>query len=75
MAEKEQGKEEAMARETVEELRARVSSFCPPEFKTHMMAARREFLMAVRSLLDARIESLERAEKAASKRATKVTVE
>ena len=76
MAEEERSKGEgAMAGERIEELRARVRGLFPPEFKSHMVASRKEFLLAMRSLLDARIESLERAEKAASKRATKVTVE
>ncbi|MBI4319171.1 MAG: hypothetical protein HY675_11835 [Chloroflexi bacterium] len=59
----------------VEEFRARASGLFPPEFRAHMHAARKEFYLAMRSLIDAKIESIERAEKAAQKRATRVTVE
>ena len=38
---------------------ARPSSLLPGEFKGHVRAARREMLLAVRSLLDAAIERLE----------------
>jgi hypothetical protein len=35
----------------------------PEDFRSHMRAARREFLLAIRSLIDARIEGLEEDEK------------
>ncbi len=47
----------------------------PPEFRRHMIAARKEMLLAVRSLVDSHLEALERAEKETSKKAQKVTVE
>lgn len=68
-------KQEGRVEEMAEEFRARARKFFPPEFRQHMMNARREFLLGIRSLIDARIEALERAEKAAAKKATKVKVE
>lgn len=48
----------------------------PEEFRTHRRAAQREMLLAWRSLLDARIEKLEQAEKEKSApKATKIKVE
>ncbi|MBI5032108.1 MAG: hypothetical protein HZB51_16375 [Chloroflexi bacterium] len=48
----------------------------PEEFKTHQRAARREVLLAWRSLLDARIEKLENADKEKSaQKATRIKVE
>src|SRR3972149_5745312 len=35
----------------------------PEDFKTHVLAARREILLAVRSLIDARLATLDQAEK------------
>ena len=61
--------------EMVQEFRARAHRIFPPEFRQHMLTARREFLLAVRALVDARIEALEREEKVSAKKATKVTVE
>jgi hypothetical protein len=55
--------------------RARAQGMFPPEFRQHMIAARREVLLAVRSLIDTRIESLECQERASSKKATKLPVE
>ncbi len=52
------------------------SEWLPEEFKTHRRAAQREMLLAWRSLLDARIEKLDKAgkEKPAA-RATRIKVE
>jgi hypothetical protein len=72
-------KEKTRAEETIsgkaEEFRAMVRGIFPPEFRRHALAARKEILLAVRSLIDARVESLERAEKASEKKATKIRVE
>ncbi len=52
------------------------SEWLPDEFKTHRRAAQREMLLAWRSLLDARIEKLEKAGKEKSTpRATRIKVE
>lgn len=52
------------------------AEFLPAEFKEHQRAARREMLLAWRSLIDARIEKLDNAakEKAAPK-VTRINVE
>jgi hypothetical protein len=42
--------------------------FVPSEAKKHLNAARREKLLALRSMLDAKIKDLEEAEKKAGKR-------
>jgi hypothetical protein len=42
--------------------------FVPQEAKKHLSAARREKLLAVRSILDAKIKNLEESEKAAGKK-------
>ncbi|MCI0478126.1 MAG: hypothetical protein L0Y55_17935 [Anaerolineales bacterium] len=48
----------------------------PEEFRTHRRAAQREMLLAWRSLLDARIEKLDKAEKEKSTaKATRIKVE
>ena len=48
----------------------------PEEFKSHQRAARREMLLAWRSLLDARIEKLENADKEKSaQKAKRIKVE
>ena len=48
----------------------------PDEFKTHRRAAQREMLLAWRSLLDTRIEKLEKADKEkAAPKATRIKVE
>ena len=48
----------------------------PEEFGTHLRAARREILLAVRSLIDSRVEALEEAEKRReSGRRTRVHIE
>ncbi len=48
----------------------------PQEFHTHRRAAQREMLLAWRSLIDAKIEKLEKAEKqATTPKATRIKVE
>lgn len=52
------------------------SEWLPEEFKTHRRAAQREMLLAWRSLIDARIEKIEKAEKEKSApKATRIKVE
>jgi len=52
------------------------SDWFPDEFKTHRRAAQREMLLAWRSLLDTRIEKLEKQEKEKSApKATRIKVE
>lgn len=46
----------------------------PAEFHTHRRAAQRETLLALRALIDAKIERLEKADQAAPK-ATRIPVE
>ena len=61
--------------EGVKGLRSRLRrrrGLLPEEFHDHMRAARKETLLAMRSLLDAAIESME---KPRSKKATKIKVE
>ncbi len=45
--------------ERMEEVRRNVNSLFPPEFKAHVRTARREFWLAVRSLVDARLDAIE----------------
>jgi hypothetical protein len=45
-----------------DDLRERVIYLFPPEFRQHYRAARREFWLAVRALVDARISSIETAD-------------
>lgn len=47
----------------------------PEEFRAHQRAARREMLLAVRSLIDAKIEKLEAQEKRSAPTATRIKVE
>ncbi len=48
----------------------------PDEFKTHRRAAHREMLLAVRALVDAKIEKLEKQEKEkTAPKATRIKVE
>lgn len=75
MGEKDRSKMENRVLDQAEEFRATLGGFFPPEFRQHMLSARKEFLLAVRSLIDARIESLERSQERASKRAKKIPVE
>jgi hypothetical protein len=60
-------------RTTCKELRP----FLPEEFRQHTTAARREMLLAMRSLLDAAIERSEKEEKEGNlkKKATKIEVQ
>ncbi len=50
-------------------------SLLPEEFWEHRRAARREMLLAARSLIDAAIERVERQETPARKRAQKIEIE
>ncbi len=45
--------------EGMEGFREGMNTLFPPEFRSHVRSARREFWLAVRSLVDARIEALE----------------
>ena len=47
----------------------------PEEFKTHMKASRKEFLLAFRSLVDSAIEKVDAPKKTPSRRTTKIKVE
>jgi hypothetical protein len=47
----------------------------PGEFGEHMRTARKEFLMAFRSLFDAAIEGADKATGSARRKATKIKVE
>jgi hypothetical protein len=47
-----------------EEMRGAWEALFPPEFITHRRAARREFLMAARTLIDHALERIEAREKA-----------
>jgi hypothetical protein len=58
-------------RATCKELRP----FLPDEFRQHTKAARREMLLAVRSLVDAAIERTKEEHKPKKMRATKIKVE
>jgi hypothetical protein len=52
------------------------SDFLPDEFHTHRRAAQREMLLAWRSLIDAKIEKLEKTDKEESApKATRIQVE
>lgn len=50
-------------------------SLLPEEFWEHRRAARREFLLAARSLIDVAIERLEEEESSGRKRAQKIEIE
>lgn len=45
--------------ERMEEAREQLSGLFPPGFAEHFRAARREFWLAVRSLIDSRLDSIE----------------
>jgi hypothetical protein len=49
--------------------------FVPEEAKEHLRAARREKLMALRSLLDAKIKGLEEGKKESKRRPQRVKVQ
>ncbi len=53
----------------------RLSPHLPEEFRQHTHTARREMLLAMRSLLDAAIECTEEREEKPKKKATKIKVE
>ncbi len=58
------------------DIKARRSNVLPEEFWAHRRAARREMLMAFRSLLDSRIEKLEHPEQEKSaQQVTRIKVE
>lgn len=62
--------------EIVVRLRSPLARLLPPEVRSHMLAARREMLLALRSLVDAAIEGLEERERrAGSRRRTEIKVE
>jgi hypothetical protein len=52
-----------------------LSKILPDDARRHARLARKEVLLAVRSVLDAAIERVEEAEKKAEKRRTKIEVE
>ena len=49
----------------LDDARERVSSLFPPEFRSHYRAARREFWLAIRALVDSRIAAIEDKERPA----------
>ena len=51
------------------------SGLLPGEFGEHMRSARKEFLLAFRSLFDAAIEGTDKAAASARRKATKIKVE
>ena len=53
----------------------KLSPHLPEEFRQHTQAARREMLLAMRSLLDAAIECAEEKPDPKKKKAAKITVE
>jgi hypothetical protein len=58
------------------EMKEMHAEWLPADFHTHRRAAQKEMLLAWRSLIDARIEKLEKAEKTKSApKATKIKVE
>ena len=46
---------------TIEHARRNVDSLFPPEFKAHARVAQREVWLALRALIDARLEAIDRA--------------
>jgi hypothetical protein len=82
---KEEAREEAPVREREEvrsvqeawrEFQASLRALLPEEFWEHRRAARREALLAVRSLIDAALERIEEEERAERpKRAKKIEIE
>ena len=57
------------------EFRSSLHSLLPAEFWEHRRAARREMLLAARSLLDAAIERIEQQEAPHQKRAQKIKID
>lgn len=74
--EEEGWREEAVksVQEAWSDFRASLRSFLPEEFWEHRRAARREMLLAMRSLIDAAIERIEEEEAPERKRAEKIEV-
>ncbi len=69
-------KEEPSLKEVADYYSEQWHRLLPEDFKSHMRAARKEMLLAVRSLIDDRIESIEERERRrASRRPTRVPVE
>ncbi len=52
-------RESERVEDLMNEYRERLGGLFPPEFKQHVRAARREFWLAVRSLVDARLDAIE----------------
>ena len=52
-----------------------VGSIAPEEFRKHMKASRKEFLMAFRSLFDDAIENMDKPKPTPTRKATKIKVE
>ncbi|MCL4459230.1 MAG: hypothetical protein M1136_10175 [Chloroflexi bacterium] len=61
--------------ERVAKLRDRMRGIIPEEARRHLRASRKEFLLALRSLIDSCIEHLEEAEGQKGKKVTKVEVQ
>jgi hypothetical protein len=57
------------------EFRSSLRSLLPAEFWEHRQAARREMLLAARSLVDAAIERIEQQDAPQQKRARKIKIE
>ena len=69
-------RDEPSLEDVVEAYFDRVKSLVPPDFVIHMRAARKEVYLAIRSLIDARIEALEEAdERSESRRPKRVRIE
>jgi hypothetical protein len=74
--EKEKRREEPSIEELAEDYFGRVMDVVPGDFRKHMRLARKELLLAARSLLDAHIEAMdERERRTASKRPTRVKID
>ena len=72
----ERHREEASLEDLAEAYFERARGMVPEEFIFHLRAARKELLLAARSLIDARIEKLEEAEqRRAGRRPTRVRIE
>ncbi len=61
------------ARAASREMRKTLEAWMPPGVVTHQRAARREFLLAVRSMINAAIDKLEREEAGKKPNETKTT--
>lgn len=58
-AEREREKWEEFFVNRMDQMREGFDSIFPPEFRTHIRSARREFWLAVRGLVDARLDAIE----------------